>query len=86
MCHASRDSSRTIWLAVTNLRLSEVFTASNKIDGEMRWLMVTIIIRMTSVAALLSVVALGAFMGNYQLPQGVVVCADVVLAVVAATL
>jgi hypothetical protein len=50
-------------------------------------LKVTIIIRLTSVAALLSVVALGGFMGNYhQLPQGVVVCADVVLAVVAATL
>jgi hypothetical protein len=48
--------------------------------------MVTIIIRLTSVAALLSVVALGGFIGNYQLPQGVVVCADVVLAVVAATL
>jgi hypothetical protein len=52
----------------------------------MRRLMVTIIIRLTSVAALLSVVALGGFTGNYQLPQGVVVCADVVLAVVAATL
>lgn len=48
--------------------------------------MVTTIIRVASVAALLSVVATGGAYGNHLVPQGVVVCAGVVLAVVLATL